>query len=142
MLALWKGIEGEWVAIGNGRWCLLPPHPSAAEGVVRTVPELRQWHARLTLVPVDATPTPASTVMSASEPAADPTGFDALIEAFTIFRRYGNPPFPTHCEHDELMIVGIDPDDVSDADRVRLDALGFDMGGDGDGFHSYLYGSA
>ena len=32
-----------------------------------------------------------------------------LIEALTILLKYGNPAHPTHCEHDELTICGIDP---------------------------------
>ena len=73
--------------------------------------------------------------------SGEPTGFDALIEAFTIFRRYGNPACPTHCEHDELWICGIDPDTVSAEDKTRLETLGFFVGSDG-GFMSHRFGSA
>jgi len=48
-----------------------------------------------------------------------------LIEALQILLRYGNPSYPTHCEHDELTICGIDPGDVSASDIDRLDELGF-----------------
>ncbi len=48
-----------------------------------------------------------------------------LIEALTILLKYGNPEHPTHCEHDELCICGIDPADVSEDDIKRLDELGF-----------------
>ena len=48
-----------------------------------------------------------------------------LIEALTIFLKYGNPDNPTHCEHDELLICDIDPKKVSKADVKRLDELGF-----------------
>jgi hypothetical protein len=54
-----------------------------------------------------------------------------LIEALQIFSKYGNPYYPTYCEHDELTVV-IDPDDVSYDDRVRLEKLGF--------FASYIDG--
>lgn len=67
-----------------------------------------------------------------------------LIEALQILLKYGNPDYPTHCEHDILTIVGIDPADVSDEDKARLDDLGFFVGdeyGD-DQFHSFKYGSA
>jgi hypothetical protein len=72
---------------------------------------------------------------------------DELIEALTILRKYGNPDYPTICEHDVLMIVGIDPDDVSAEDVAELDRLGFivdrDDGCYGGGmFISYKYGSA
>ena len=29
---------------------------------------------------------------------------EKLIEALQIFLKYGNPDYPTHCEHDELTI--------------------------------------
>lgn len=63
-----------------------------------------------------------------------------LIEALQIFLKYGDPENPTHCEHDELWICGIDPNDVTDEDKERLDKLGFFF--DGDGFKSYRFGSA
>ena len=74
-------------------------------------------------------------------PTADePTGLDALIAGLQIFREYGNPARPTHCEHDELTICGIDPADVVDEDKARLAALGFYDGGDA--FYSHRFGSA
>jgi len=48
-----------------------------------------------------------------------------LIEALQIFLKYGNPESPTHCEHDVLTICDINPDDVSDEDKVKLEGLGF-----------------
>jgi len=48
-----------------------------------------------------------------------------LIEALQILLKYGNPDCPTHCEHDSLTIVGIDPGDVSKKDIRKLDKLGF-----------------
>ena len=54
-----------------------------------------------------------------------PTGLDALIRALQIFRKYGNPSYPTHCEHDILTICGISPEDVSVEDEKELDELGF-----------------
>lgn len=48
-----------------------------------------------------------------------------LIAALTILIKYGDPYSPTHCEHDELLICGIDPADVSDDDKSELDRLGF-----------------
>jgi hypothetical protein len=67
-----------------------------------------------------------------------------LIKALQIFLKYGNPSYPTHCEHDEMFICGIDPDKVSDKDKVELEKLGFDItDGYGDEqFHSFKYGSA
>jgi hypothetical protein len=68
-----------------------------------------------------------------------------LIDALTILRKYGNPERPTHCEHDELQINGIDPNGVSPEDKVELDRLGFHIGDDGHGcpcFASFKFGSA
>jgi hypothetical protein len=52
-----------------------------------------------------------------------------LIEALQILLKYGNPKYPTHCEHDELTInPEIYYGDVSPEDRERLEALGFFIG--------------
>lgn len=63
-----------------------------------------------------------------------------LIEALTIFNKYGDPGCPTHCEHDELFIM-IDPDDVSREDKDKLEDLWFTETGDGT-FRSGYFGSA
>lgn len=67
-----------------------------------------------------------------------------LIKALQIFLKYGNQRKPTHCEHDILTIVGIDPTDVSDEDKETLDKLGFFAGTEfGElQFHSFRFGSA
>lgn len=65
-----------------------------------------------------------------------------LIKALQIFLKYGNPDYPTHCEHDELWICGIEPEDVSDEDKEKLDKLGFFVDEFDDCFKSYRYGSA
>lgn len=67
-----------------------------------------------------------------------------LIEALTILLKYGNPDNPTNCEHDELLICGIDPRDVSKEDIKKLDKLGFlvtKQYGEKQ-FMSFKYGSA
>jgi len=67
-----------------------------------------------------------------------------LIEALQILLKYGDPQWPTHCEHDKLTICGIDPIDVSDEDVAKLDELGFhtdDEWGEVQ-FVSYKFGSA
>ena len=63
---------------------------------------------------------------------------DALIKSLQILRKYGNPMFPTHCEHDSLY-VDINPDLVSKEDKEELQGLGF-FPADG-GFKSYKFGS-
>lgn len=67
-----------------------------------------------------------------------------LIEALNIFLKYGDPDFPTHCEHDVMIICGIGPKDVSEEDIENLNDLGFVVAcpfGE-EVFQSYLYGSA
>lgn len=67
---------------------------------------------------------------------------EKLIQALQIFLKYGNPNFPTHCEHDVLYVM-IDPSLVSDEDKAKLDELGFFPDDDGSGnFMSFLYGRA
>lgn len=67
---------------------------------------------------------------------------EQLIEALTIFLKYGNPDRPTHCEHDELWICGINPDDVTDDDKSKLEELGFFVSESDNCFQSYRFGSA
>lgn len=71
-------------------------------------------------------------------------GLDGLIEALQVLRKYGNPSSPTHCEHDVLMICGIDPAAVSDEDKQRLDEFGFFVSNEygEEHFRSFRYGSA
>ena len=67
-----------------------------------------------------------------------------LIEALTILRKYHNgTDGPTHCEHDELRVFGIDTESVSLDDRARLGQLGFfqDESEGGPCFSSYRFGS-
>jgi hypothetical protein len=64
---------------------------------------------------------------------------EELIKALQIFLKYGNPDYPTHCEHDELF-VDIDPELVSEEDKKTLDELGF-FPNDYNGFSSYKFGS-
>lgn len=65
---------------------------------------------------------------------------DKLIEALQIFRKYGNPKYPTCCDHD-VMYVMIDPKLVSEKDLKKLDDLGFNPGDDCQ-FESFKFGSA
>jgi hypothetical protein len=65
-----------------------------------------------------------------------------LIEALIILSFYGDFYNPTHCEHDTLFIVGINPTDVSLEDKEKLDQLGFFISEDDECFMSYRFGSA
>jgi hypothetical protein len=65
-----------------------------------------------------------------------------LIEALQIFLKYGNPDYPTTCEHDIMYICGINSNDVSDDDKIKLEELGFEIDNDFNQFYSDKYGSA
>lgn len=66
-----------------------------------------------------------------------------LIEALQIFLKYGNPGWPTHCDHDVLTVM-IDPANVSEEDLARLEELSFIPGSEygEDVFISFKFGSA
>lgn len=69
-----------------------------------------------------------------------------LVEAFTIFLKYGDNRYPTHCEHDVLLVFPHNIDQITDEDKARLEELGFDFGehesaGGEECFYSYRFGS-
>ena len=63
-----------------------------------------------------------------------------LIKALQIFLKYKNDKYPTHCNHDEL-IVNIKPSLVSNEDIKLLVDLGFYMNIEEGYFYSFKYGS-
>jgi hypothetical protein len=65
-----------------------------------------------------------------------------LIKALLIIEKY-NPKFSTHCEHDVMSICGVEPDEVSEEDKVLLDEYGFFIGDEcGEtAFESFQWGS-
>lgn len=65
-----------------------------------------------------------------------------LIKALTIFAKYKNSEWPTHCEHDVLYIMDITFDEVSPDDRDELVRLGFDWDKTEDVWYSFKFGSA
>ena len=65
-----------------------------------------------------------------------------LIEALKIFLKYENSKWPTNCSHDVLAIMDINPEIVTDVDKLKLEALGFIVNDDYDGFISFRFGSA
>ncbi len=67
---------------------------------------------------------------------------EQLIEALQIFLKYGNPGWPTGCEHEKLYVF-IDPAIVSPEDKAKLEELRFFVSEDEpDVFYSFRYGSA
>ena len=64
-----------------------------------------------------------------------------LVEALTIFLKYGDKYAPTGCEHDVLYVY-VEPSKVSQADLARLESLGFRPDYNVDGFSSFRFGSA
>jgi len=65
-----------------------------------------------------------------------------LIKALRIFLKYGNPEYPTNCVHDELVIMEIEPENVSGKDKIELEKLGFFVDEEEECFISYKFGSA
>lgn len=68
-----------------------------------------------------------------------------LIEALNIFLTYAPPGEwrnPLNCNHDEVVICGVEPRDVSEEDKKRLDELGFFVVEEEDDyFKSFRFGS-
>ena len=50
-----------------------------------------------------------------------------LIKALQILLKYGNPDYPIHCEQDVMIVWGINPSSVSEADLAELYQLGFSV---------------
>lgn len=74
---------------------------------------------------------------------SDEQPIDQLIEGLTILKKYLKPgAFPTHCEHDELMVMVPSDAVMSDADLMRLDALGFHVSEEHGCWSSFRFGSA
>jgi len=69
-----------------------------------------------------------------------------LIEALTILDKYIHDPhhkkYPTHCEHDTLMVARVNNESsVTEEDKARLDELGFFYSDEYDCYISYRFGS-
>lgn len=65
---------------------------------------------------------------------------DKLIQALQIFLKYGNPKFPTHCEHDILMVMI--EEEISEEDKEKLEELHFNWNDEYGCWASYYFGSA
>ena len=65
-----------------------------------------------------------------------------LIEALTIFLKYKNAEWPTHCEHDVLFISEVTKDEVSAEDKEKLETLGFHWSDSYGCWISFRFGSA
>jgi len=65
-----------------------------------------------------------------------------LIKALQIFAKYQNVKWPTHCEHDILMIMDIAKDEPSEEDIKALDELSFFWSKEYDCWASFRFGSA
>lgn len=66
---------------------------------------------------------------------------DDLIRALQILAKYGNPAFPTSCEHD-VLYVHIEADKVTEEDKRDLLVYGFDVDKPLNNFYSTRFGSA
>ena len=68
-----------------------------------------------------------------------------LIKALQIFMKYlknNNANSPTNCVHDTLYIMDVDPEKVTEEDKVTLEELGFEVDEDEGVFYSFRFGSA
>lgn len=65
-----------------------------------------------------------------------------LIKALQIFLKYGNPKWPTNCSHDQLAIMEISKEQVSDEDVEALEKLDFFWSEEDECFISFRFGSA
>ena len=65
-----------------------------------------------------------------------------LIKALQILLKYGNPKYPTVCQHDILYIVGIDLKKISIEDINELENLGFNINIEESEIYSFKFGSA
>jgi hypothetical protein len=65
-----------------------------------------------------------------------------LIEALTIFLKYSDYKYPTHCEHDVLLVTCVDVEKVSAEDLGRLDELGFFVSEEYECLASFRFGSS
>lgn len=66
---------------------------------------------------------------------------DALIKALQIFRKYGNPTYPTHCEHDVLYVLD-KYDNIPQDDINKLEELGFSNDEEYGVYQSFRFGSS
>lgn len=68
---------------------------------------------------------------------------DDLISALKVFARYQEPTrWPTNCSHDQLAIVGVARDQMSDEDIAIVEALAFVWDEDEECWVSFRFGSA
>lgn len=68
---------------------------------------------------------------------------DQLIESLTILKKYMRKgAFPTHCEHDTLMVMVPFDAEVSPEDVARLAELGFHADEEHEYWASFRFGSA
>lgn len=65
-----------------------------------------------------------------------------LIQALQIFLKYKNATYPTHCEYDVLIVVGITEAEVTPEDQCKLKELGFRYSYEYDNWISYRFGAA
>lgn len=67
---------------------------------------------------------------------------DDLIQALTIFKKYHNEKWPTHCEHDILMIMAVGEQEMNEEDTQEVEKLGFHWSSEYDCWVSYKFGRA
>lgn len=69
------------------------------------------------------------------------SGFDEMAKACQIFSKYSDSSFPFHCQRDKLIVCGVEPDEVTEEDKERLEELGFKVQERPSAFYSFRFGS-
>jgi hypothetical protein len=71
----------------------------------------------------------------------DMTGMEQLIEDLKVFSKYSKSDYPTHCEHDTMMIADVAQDDISEEDLEKVSDRWL-WSEEDDGYISYRFGKA
>lgn len=66
---------------------------------------------------------------------------DELIESLQILAKYTTDKYPTHCEHDILMVPSVQWDKLTDEDATSLDKMGWHDSEEYGCVASFRYGS-
>ena len=69
------------------------------------------------------------------------TGIEQLIEDLKVFSKYSKSDWPTHCEHDVMMIADVEQDDISEEDLAKVSDR-WHWSNEYDSYISFTFGSA
>lgn len=139
----WYPQPGSWVEVGEGT-------AEDVDGRYRTAHRHRVCGGAWLRLPRGKTPhgTPAEmgapVALDTGEPGppdALPPAWAELIEALPILAKARTSDVsPFYCTHDELHVL-TDASKVTDAERARLEEIGFHVDEESGAFYSFRYGS-